>query len=300
MATKIPWVGWMLVPLLFLGDLAEAQETPASPTPFSQVIVYRPVPQADVEDLIAGLAPGAKMVFIPASGKVLLQGNREQVELVAASVADLVREASKPQPNVRIEILTSDNSVSKDQGADVKWNVGGHDVRAGNVPGNTSRVGVGFVNNTTTQSSSMNQFLVVQSGLSAAIDISQTVPFVDYFYTYARSCGYVIPEIRWERVGTSLAIFPVVQGNLVRVQVIPRITTLLNGKTGEILFKELATTVTVQNGATLDIGGFQGADSQFNASFLSGVSSRRGGSSTTIRLRATILPPMQQALAPEP
>ena len=184
---------------------------------------------------------------------------------------------------------------------------------------------VNRVNQLGSNSSLNQQSLLVQSGAEAYLEVVKEVPMVDYFtrYLVGSAVPYVIvgpngvartflpggtfevPEIRWEKAGSRLMVRPVVQGNLITVEVIPQITsihivnpqkfrdrrinTYLTGADQYVSFTGLKTTVTVADGATVTIGGFSQAPPEFNRYFYGFGRSTSGGAGS-FTLRATIEP----------
>jgi hypothetical protein len=144
------------------------------------------------------------------------------------------------------------------------------------------------MNRKSTTSRSSGQFLVVQSGSSASIRVVQEVPFVDYFYNYARGRGYLLSETRWRDIGTQMSVRPQVRGNLIDVELMPQITALVDGRLDVIDYRDLSTRVTVASGQEVSIGGFQGAGDEFNRNFFSGGDRSRSTQSTGFKIRATI------------
>ncbi|MCB1234556.1 MAG: hypothetical protein KDM91_05750 [Verrucomicrobiae bacterium] len=170
----------------------------------------------------------------------------------------------------------------------------------------------------------VQQSLLVSSGGTAVLEVVREVPLVDFFTRFtAGSTGYVIqgpgdfiqqvfpggtftvPEFRWEKIGTQLLVKPVAAGDLITVEVVPRISALvtvnpakvrerrlndfLTGADQYITYTQLSTTVTVANGATVTIGGFNTASADFNRHFF-GFGSSSGATAGSITLKATIEP----------
>lgn len=166
-------------------------------------------------------------------------------------------------------------------------------------------------------------FTLVKSGGEGVFEVVRDVPMVNYFTRYimgnvanfnvlgpgtingAFLAGgtFEVPEFRWERVGSQLVVRPIVQGNLITIEVTPRFKAIvianpqklaerrlndfLTGEDQYVTLTSLKTTVTVLSGQTITIGGFPAATSEFNRNFFGGTtSSGAGGGSIT--LKATI------------
>jgi len=253
--------------------------------PVSRIFSYGSVPKPQVEETVKSLlTKDGKYVFTPEKQTVLVQDIQERVEMIGAVLADL----AKPQPNVRVELSFQEFSGAQSGGIQVSGQAGTRDVRGGyrNYPRDGINLNLNSVQTTHTVNS--GQFLVVQGGQSASIEVAKQVPFVDYFYTYAGDLGFPVPALRWESVGTRMLVRPTVQGDLIRVEIVPELSTLSQGQYGVLEIKQLSTVVTVGNGVPVQIGGFKGATEDFNRNFFSGGGSSRSGSNSTFTLKATV------------
>lgn len=172
-----------------------------------------------------------------------------------------------------------------------------------------------------------SQFILVQSGREGFIEVARDVPMIDYFTRFVvdgsygavlgiipsvtgnpdllilRGGHFEVPQIRWEKAGARLLVQPVVEGSLVHVSIMPQISavkivdpevfrsrsmnTFLTGREQYVTYTQLSTSVTVQSGQEVTIGGFEKADPEFNRFFFGGMtgSSSSAGSFT---IRATI------------
>jgi hypothetical protein len=166
-------------------------------------------------------------------------------------------------------------------------------------------------------------FTLVRSGGEGVIEVVRDVPMVDYFTRYIignvanfniRGPGTIngqflaggtfeVPEFRWEKVGSQLIVRPIVQGNLITIEVMPRFAAIvianpqklaerklndfLTGEDQYVTLTSLKTTVTVQSGQTVTIGSFPAATTEFNRNFWGGRGSTAAGGGS-ITLKATI------------
>lgn len=172
--------------------------------------------------------------------------------------------------------------------------------------------------------SMVRQSILVRSGGTGVLEVVQDVPMIDYFTRFnvtsylpltIRGPGnqqivtlvpggtFDAPVFRWERAGAELMVRPIAQGDLITVEVVPRlsaivianhqafrdrgINTHLTGADQYVEFTSLKTTVTIANGATLTIGSFDKADGEFNRHFW-GYGNRSSGGAGSITLKATI------------
>ncbi len=217
------------------------------------------------------LSPEGRTVLLIPQRRMLVQDRLESFEMVEAIMAVI----NAPRPNVRVEVVFDESGESRQRGVDVRgrsgrWDIGAHDQR-------------------TTTSRSSAPFLVVRSGNTSSIRVAQEVPFIDYFYQSALGYGLVTAEVRWESIGTQLAVTPQVRGDLIELELFPRITALVAGQWQTIDYRELATRVTVANGQSVQVGGFSGANAEFNRNFFRGVGSDRSTMSSSFTVRASVM-----------
>lgn len=252
----------------------------------SKVFVIGDADLHEVEAAVKSmLSSKGKTVLLVKERKLLVVDGPEHV----AAVESIIHQFNAPRPNVRVEIMFQETTGVDERGVDVRGRIGGRDVSVGNRPG-PNGVEIGVVNRRTSTSSMANQFLVVQSGRTASIAVVREVPFVDYFYQYALGLGYITAaETRWRAVGTQMAVTPRVRGQLIDVEVYPQISRLVDAQREVIDLRELATVITVAPGVTVNIGGFQGADEEFNRNFFGGGGRTRGNQSVGFSLRASLL-----------
>ena len=186
---------------------------------------------------------------------------------------------------------------------------------------------VDLLNQRSGGSSLNSQFILVRAGNEGFIEVTKDIPMIDYFTRFIADGRYgavlginprvlnnnvllplasgtfEVPEIRWEKAGSRLLVRPTVDGNLIHLEIMPQISavvivdrdalrrrelnTYLTGREQYVTYTRLATTVTVQNGQEVQIGGFAKATPEFNRYFYGG--SKSGGVSVgTMTVKATI------------
>jgi type II secretory pathway component GspD/PulD (secretin) len=188
-------------------------------------------------------------------------------------------------------------------------------------------IDIDVLNQRTSGSSLNSSFILVQSGKEGFIEVGRDVPMIDYFTRYVADGLYgavlsftpdvfgnpnvivlatghfEVPQIRWEKEGTRLLVQPVVEGNLVHLTVMPQISaitivdpevfrqrglnTYLTGRNQYVTYMDLATTVTVQSGQEVTIGGLDKAEPEFTRYFF-GSAASNATSTGSFTIRATI------------
>jgi hypothetical protein len=161
--------------------------------------------------------------------------------------------------------------------------------RSGNMR-TRGRGGLAVEETTTRVTRSSGLFTVVQDGGAGSIMVAQDVPHqqMAYYYDYATGKGHVAQGVAWQRVGTALAVRPVIlPGNQIRVTLTPVISYFTSGGGGTVEVVEAATDVIVPNGGRLQIGGATGSLHAITRQIL-GYSSQQSSQETALTLTATI------------
>ena len=162
--------------------------------------------------------------------------------------------------------------------------------------GGDSRVrsggGLAVEETTTRITRSSGLFTVVQDGAEGSILVAQDVPAaqVAYYYDYARGHGYVAAGVAWQRVGTALAVRPVIlPGNQIRLTLTPVISYDTAGSGGRMEILEAATQVIVPSGGRLQIGGATGSLHAVTRQLLA-YRAEQSAQDSALTVGATILP----------
>jgi type II/III secretion system protein len=130
------------------------------------------------------------------------------------------------------------------------------------------RGGLAVEDTTTRVTRSTGLFTVVEDGGVGSLMVAQEVPSqqVAYYYDYATGRGYVTQGVTWQRVGTGLAVRPVVlAGKQIRVTLTPVISYFTPSGGGTIEVTEAATEVVVPNGRRVQIGGASSGSRQIRS-----------------------------------
>ncbi|HSE04918.1 MAG TPA: hypothetical protein VLK35_12260 [Methylomirabilota bacterium] len=153
-----------------------------------------------------------------------------------------------------------------------------------------ARGGLAVEETTTRTTRSSGLFTVVQDGGVGSIMVAQDVPYqqVGYYHDYATGKGYVAQGVAWQRVGTALAVRPVIlAGNQVRVTLTPVITYFTAGGGGTVEIVEAATELIVVNGRRLQFAGGTGSLHAITRQVL-GYRAQQVSEETALTLTATI------------
>lgn len=152
------------------------------------------------------------------------------------------------------------------------------------------RGGLAVEETTTRVTRSSGLFTVVQDGGVGSIMVAQEVPYqqLAYYYDYATGRGHVATGVAWQRVGTALAVRPIIlPGNQIRVTLTPVISYFTAGGGGTIEVVEAATELIVPHGSRLQFAGGTGSLHAVTRQVL-GYGTQQASQETALTLTATI------------
>jgi len=237
-------------------------------------------PRAELDEfkkmLESVVSPVGKVYVLRTQGKILVQDTPEAIR----RADDLHRLLTAPAPNVRVEFFANEVVSGGDLSVFPELEF----------RGNRIRVGAHVVDQLSPGSSLSSQFLLVRNGGTASMEIGRWVPFPRYFYRLCCGLGLLPAEVRYEFIGRALQVTPQIHGNMIDLEIVPALTALVDGIATTIELRTLASRVTVENGGTFQIGGFQSADDEFNRNFFT-VGRGRNSRTGSFTVRATIEEP---------
>ncbi|MBL7141063.1 MAG: hypothetical protein ISS74_09155, partial [Planctomycetes bacterium] len=248
--------------------------------------------ERDVLDQALGGTAGGTVPFILEREVAIVAEPETNTLLLSASpryydvIADMIRELDQPPPQVLIQVLLADITIDETNEFGIEWNLRetlrhNHDLFGGTAPGFAASAGLtlnpGFSVSVTggdvnfllraieaqgrVEILSRPQVLAADNQ-EAIINVGQRVPFI----TNSRITedGTTINTIQYEQVGVILRVTPRINPDgLVRLEVHPEISSIdestvpiSEGVNAIIINSRSAdTTVTVQDGHTIIIGG---------------------------------------------
>jgi type II secretory pathway component GspD/PulD (secretin) len=212
----------------------------------------------------------------PKTSTVRVSDTPERITEIRSKFSAMATSAA----NVRIDILGDEQDSVKEQ----DLSVGG---TFGTGP-NSLRLRGSEQNRQSSRTN--NSFVLVRSGQTASFEVSNHVPDAAILIDYGLASGALIGIPLYQTVGSRLTVRPVIETNgLITVEATPEISFFNNGAMQTVSYRTLSTVVTVRDGGTIEIGGFNQSTSDFNRSFFFDQSRRSQASSGSFRLRATIM-----------
>lgn len=232
------------------------------------------------------------------TGSVSLDAANRRLLVVAtdeghAQVADMMRKLDVPPKNVRIEVRFIGSSSQQNVGAGI--GASGEISRDEGITSTKIKVKPRIENTSITAASDVAQMLLVASGRQGVLRVGESVPYLDWFVDYGMRYGYLQQGIRWQDVGASLIVEPLVIGDgpMVRIRLTPELSGLVDGNVYHTRFSRVATEVMVQDGQTFQIGGMD-KDNDFYSRFLIGFDRSGGQQALNITLTPRIVGPAGQ------
>jgi hypothetical protein len=133
-------------------------------------------------------------------------------------------------------------------------------------------------------------FTLVQDGGESTLVVTRQVPYqqLAFYRDYLTGAGYIATGVQFTEVGTSLKVgAAVLAGNQVKLRLTPTVSWFSDDKSGVIEATEASTTLVVQSGQPVVIGGATTQTHELTRRIL-GYSVTQGASETTMVLIATI------------
>ena len=246
----------MLALLIGLGGRSALPAEPPATAPVEapSLKIYPLDPgNAAVVEMVRQLAGTNGLVTLDrANGRILVSTTTAR----HAQIAEAVPGLRTPPRNVRIEVRFNQGGRERRTGLSLETQRGGYLEQDGLVKGrfHVRPAVTETVSQTTTTT---RQFLLVASGREAALFVGAEVPYLDYILDYGVHCGALAERIAWQKVGAYLLVQPTVLGDGpdIEIRLTPSLSGLVEGRPMETRFTTLATTLTVRDGATVNLGG---------------------------------------------
>ena len=286
---------WLMIlacgSILALGAGGEEEKAPAKADEKTAFKTYPLRTSADDAAVVIAavkelLGPNRQVFHIKAENQLLVSATGEEHKQIEA----LLKEVNVPAPNVRLDVTFREIGAQTDTAASA--NVSGNVVVTKHGSSSTVKIRPELRNQTTGMDSLNQQTLVVMSGREASIQVSQDVPFYEWFMAFGQQWGIIEQKLIMEKVGSFLTAVPQVvgRGPMISVTLTPELRELAGTSRQRIKFKRVSTTITVEDGATITIGG-NTDHKEFYEKFLIGGSASGTRRTLNITLTARILKP---------
>jgi len=197
------------------------------------------------------LSPGGKATLDIRTNTIIVNDTSESVAKIQALVASM----DKPAEQVRIRFRFQETGLSKDRDLSASGRVS--EDRWSVATGGSRREGVHVRARDTrvNRQGTTESFISVMSGSFAYIWVGKDVPFTERWVYLSRRYAHVVETVNFQRVETGFEVRPVVAGNSVHIEIVPRISSLEEGERGVVRLTEASTTMTVLKGQWVTIAG---------------------------------------------
>jgi type II secretory pathway component GspD/PulD (secretin) len=200
-----------------------------------------------VQDL---LSPEGKASVDTRTNSLVVVDTKESLAKIQAFVASIDKLAEQ----VKVRFRFQEQGVSTNRGVGASGTVSGEH---GSVTiGGDRREGVHVraQDRVVNRRGNTESFISVMSGSSAYLWVGKDLPYTEQWVYFTRRYARVATTVNFERVETGFEVLPIVAGNNVQIQIIPRISSLERG--GQVVrFTEASTTLTVPKGQWVTFGG---------------------------------------------
>jgi type II secretory pathway component GspD/PulD (secretin) len=206
---------------------------------------------ADIFPLVQDLlTPTGKASVDTRTNSLIVFDTKESLAKIQAFVASVDTPAE--QVKVRFRFQEAGVSTNRDVGASgtvggSRWSVTtGGDTRPGvHVRAQDTRVN---------RRGNTESFISVMSGSSAYLWVGRDIPYTERWVYLTRRYAHIVESVNFQRVETGFEVRPIVAGNNVQIEIVPRISSF-DKQEQVVRLTEAATTVAVPKGQWVTIGG---------------------------------------------
>jgi len=197
------------------------------------------------------LSPRGKATLDTRTNAIIVNDTSESVAKIQALVANM----DKPAEQLTIRFRFQETGLSKDRDLSASGKVSGD--RWSAATGRSRREGVHVRARDTrvNRQGTTESFISVMSGSFAYIWVGRDIPFTEQWVYLSRRYARVVDKVNFQRVETGFEVRPVITGNSVLIEIVPRISSLEDGERGVVRFTEASTTMNVVKGQWVTIGG---------------------------------------------
>jgi type II secretory pathway component GspD/PulD (secretin) len=196
------------------------------------------------------LSPTGKVSVDTRTNSLIVFDTKESLTKIEAFVASMDKPAE--QVKVRFRFQESGVSTNRDVGVSGTVNRGRWSATAG---GDTrSGVHVRAQDSVVNRRGNTESFISVMSGSSAYLWVGRDVPYTERWVYLTRRYAHVTETVNFQRVETGFEVRPIVAGNNVQIEIVPRISSF-DKQEQVVRLTEAKTTVALPKGQWVTIGG---------------------------------------------
>ena len=168
-------------------------------------------------------------------------------------VREVASKLDKAPEQLTIRFRFQEERLSRETDVSVSGRVSGDEWSVATGRMREDGVGVRVRDSEKNRHRTLESFVTVNSGESAYIQVGTDIPYTQRWYYLSRQYAPPVETVTFKTIETGFEIRPVVSGDHVRIDIVPRISRMGRGRV--IHFTEAATSLVVPRGEWVTIGG---------------------------------------------
>jgi len=225
------------------------------------------------------LSPEGKASVDTRTNSLIVVDTKESLAKMQAFVASM----DKPTEQVKVRFRFQETGASTNRDLSASGRVSGDGWSVGTGGSTSEGVHVSASDTVVNRRGNTESFISVMSGSSAYLWVGKDIPFTERWVYLTRRYARVVETVNFQRIETGFEVRPIVIGNNVQVEIVPRISSF-DREEQVVRLTEASTTLTVPKGQWVIIGG---ANEQSNEVFRDILS--YGSSSTNSTLTLSLM-----------
>jgi len=211
------------------------------------------------------------------TNSIIVVDTRESVAKIQSFVATM----DKPAEQVRVRFRFKETSRSTDRDISTSGRVSGEHGSVAIGGAEAEGVHVRAQDSRTQHRGQTESFISVMSGSTAYLWVGRDIPFTQRWVYLTHTYAHEVETVQFQRVETGFEVKPVVAGDRVHIEIVPRISSLEDRERGVVRLTEASTKVTVLKGQWVTIGG---TSEQTNEAIRAILSTGSSSSNSTLSL----------------
>jgi type II secretory pathway component GspD/PulD (secretin) len=200
-----------------------------------------------VQDL---LSPEGKAAVDTRTNSLIVIDSNASLTKIQAFVTNM----DKPAEQVKIRFRFQETGLSTDRNISTSGRVSGEHGSVTIGGAEEEGVHVRALDSRTQHRGATESFISVMSGSTAYLWVGRDIPFTERWVYLTHTYAHVTETVKFQRVETGFEVRPVVAGDRVHIEIIPRISSFDEAQQ-VVRLTEASTKVTVLRGQWLTIGG---------------------------------------------
>jgi type II secretory pathway component GspD/PulD (secretin) len=246
----------------------------------SAEVVVIPINYREAADLL----PMVKTLLSP-EGKASIDERTNSIIVVdtntaIAEIQAFVSTMDKPAEQVRVRFRFQETNLSTDRDISTSGRYSGEHGSVAIGGAEEDGVHVTARDSRSQHRGQTESFILVMSGSPAYLWVGREIPFTQRWIFLTHTYAYEVETVEFQRVETGFEVKPVVAGDRVHIEIVPRISSF-DEATEVVRLTEASTKVTVLRGQWVTIGG---TSEQSNEAVCAILSTGSSSSNSTLSL----------------